>query len=73
MSKIKSETSKLASGAVSSHPPSVKHAMRVAEKHGTSEARKTGIPLHDENLAGVNVAKKDYSLEKTSKSKPGTV
>ncbi len=43
------------------HPESVKHALKVAEKHGTREARKTGVKYDGDVMEGVKINKKDYS------------
>ncbi len=43
------------------HPKSVKHALKVAEKHGKRDAIKHGVKYDGDEVEGVKINKKDYS------------
>lgn len=42
------------------HPYCVKHALKIAEKHGSDKAKKEGMDFEGKTIAGVKVAKKDF-------------
>ena len=42
------------------HSKPVKHAMKIAEKHGSDKAKKEGLEFKEKEVGGVKVAKKDF-------------
>ena len=58
------------------HPKSVKHALKVAAKHGSDKAKKEGVDFEGKKIAGMKVTKKDFShghiRDKRSNKEPNT-
>ena len=54
----------------------MKHALKVAAKHGSDKAKKEGVDFEGKKIAGVKVTKKDFShghiRDKRSNKEPNT-